>query len=110
MDDQKIFKYIPQSSGAKTPAILHKVIATIQNFLFPDYSAKKELIPVKSYHKESPMNLRHAALLNMLNHGKNYDDANLILDEAEDWELDYDLLNPSKIAVHGRGVWIDAQD
>jgi hypothetical protein len=111
MDNHKVFKFTPESTGIKVPSILYKVIVTIQNLLSPDYVSNKELIPVKSIPvRESSMNLRHAALINMLNHGKNYDDANLILDEAEDWELDYDLLNPSKVAVHGRSVWIDAQD
>ncbi|MET1053980.1 MAG: hypothetical protein ABWY16_01625 [Pedobacter sp.] len=72
---------------------------------------QKQLIPVESvYHNESNRSARHIAMINLLNHGMHADHADLILDEAENWELDYDLLNPSKVAVHGKSVWIDAQD
>jgi hypothetical protein len=111
MENQKVYNYTSESARIQTPSFLQKMIIAVQNLFSANTVSAEKLIPVRSsYNQEANTGLRHAALLNMLNHGKNYDDANLILDEAEDWELDYDLLNPSKIAVHGKSVWIDAQD
>lgn len=111
MKNQKSFKFVSESARVQTPSALNKLITAIQEFFSITPASSNELIPVRSvYRNEMTRTTRQEALINMLNQGKHYDHADLILNEAEEWELDYDLLNPSKVAVHGKSVWIDAQD
>lgn len=110
MKTNKVFNFESNSPLNKTSSVMNRVITVIQDF-FSLTPPQNQLIPVKSvYHQESDLTPRQIAMVNLLSYGMHPDHGDLILDEAENWELDYDLLNPSNVAVHGKSVWIDAQD
>lgn len=111
MEKNKAFKFVSDSARVQTPSTLSRMIAAIQDFFSIAPAAQRQLIPVRSvYQNESGHSARQRALMNMLNHGKHYDHADLILNETEEWELDYDLLNPSRIALRGNTAQLDARD
>lgn len=57
-----------------------------------------------------PVTSRHDAIINLLNKGKNYNNAELIVDMSSDWDLNLDLFEASTIDVKGGSVWINLED
>ena len=53
---------------------------------------------------------KHSTVINLMNQGKKYDDAERIADVAKQYELDLGRIDPDKVTVKGKSVWIDLED
>jgi hypothetical protein len=81
--------------------------SAIQSVLSVLSGNQRQYIFVRSeYTTEQHMHTRkQRALLHLLHHGKQYHHADLILNDTEDWELDYDSLNPSNLIKNNPHIW-----
>gem|GEM_PF-6308605 len=101
------------SSSIKLFAIpmLLKVINGIQ-FLSSKFtrSMNKDFDQLAAVPKSSSNHDQHRSIINLLNRGKNYDDAKLIAESAENWNLDLTRLDLSNVVVKGKSVWFNLED
>lgn len=87
-------------------------ISSAMGNLFNGSSARAELASGGNddvYAKPEKMST-HSAIIELLNKGKNYDQAEQIVQITEDYQLELATLNTNNVQVFGKSVWIDLED
>lgn len=55
------------------------------------------------------LSCRHDAIISLLNQGKNYHEAEAIVNMSADWDLDLSFLEAAELDVRGNSVWINLE-
>jgi len=53
---------------------------------------------------------KHGEIISLLNKGKNYDDAERIVEVTKEYKIDLEQLDADKVKVTGKSVWINLED
>lgn len=53
---------------------------------------------------------KHRTVINLMNQGKRFDDAERIANVANQYELDLGKIDADKVTVKGKSVWINLED
>lgn len=111
MEINKTTRSFSVSAKFPFPSILGRVFSCVQ-FIFSGTKGQNTSNLIADPVSLEPVikKTQHDSLIGMLNEGKNYDEASLIMKTAEDWNLDVELLDPANLKVNGKSVWIEAEE
>ena len=97
MENHKATRLL-SASRLQAFSLFNRFSSAFQHLLFVLSGTQKQYIAVRSEYTENmKRSNKQQALLHLLHHGKQYHQADVVLNDTEEWELDYDLLNPSNL-------------
>lgn len=110
MGSNKSSRILSESAGFPAPSVFTKVMQWFNSFgIAAASSAQQPMQLIPQTVSAVPAN-RHEAIIDLMNKGKRFDDANAIVKTAEDWNLDLELFDIDSLSVTGQSVWIDLED
>jgi len=100
MENHKTSRLI-NASRSQTFSLLSRFSSAIQSLLSAISGTQKQYMLVRTDCTDRLReNEKQRVLLHLFNYSKQYNHPDLILNESEDRELDYDSLNPSRLFIN----------